>query len=433
MIGSPERRAVEKIQPAVVAGRGQEILVLIANDDGRRVEVGAFGGEPVLDRQRLAVQRDDRVRVGSRGVPGGVRLALGGRRAKRDVERAVGSERGPGRSCDAGAAGLPRCDLATRPLDRQIERPHGIRGGPTVVRSARVDDAVNEDQRGGLRAGRQECRWRLRVGAVAREQRVQIAVASDDVHGIDAAEGNRRCGGVSSTGLRLLRRRGSRAAAPLCRRHLSEHGRPAPRLADGAAAASAASTAASARECRRRQHRAPRWCRNKPAGTGPGARGRSTGRRRVVQMRGPVRPREIRVDREDPIGAPSDESKCFEPAEADQPVEQDRLSERVELSGLVVEAVLPEKLKFALRDRVFRQASVGPDPCRPLCVGTDSRPLAAATPLGLHPDDGKQDAAEDDGQRECSVFEAHDGRPDLRAQSVGLHRAPAALRSMPKQ
>jgi hypothetical protein len=85
-------------------------------------------------------------------------------------------------------------------------------------------------------------------------------------------------------------------------------------------------------------------------------------------MRGPVRPREIRVDGEDPIGAPSDESQCFEAAEPDQPVEQNRLSERVELSGLVVEAVLPEELKFSLYDRVFRQACVGPHPCRPLCV-----------------------------------------------------------------
>jgi hypothetical protein len=63
VIGTAERRAVEQVEASVVCRDGDEILVLVAEEDRRRVEVGVGRGEPVLRLQGVAIQRDACARV----------------------------------------------------------------------------------------------------------------------------------------------------------------------------------------------------------------------------------------------------------------------------------------------------------------------------------------------------------------------------------
>ena len=211
VIGAAERRAIEQIQPAVVAGGRHEILVLVADDDRRRVEVGALGGEPVLRRQRLAIERDDRVRVGGRGPSPTQRPARGaapcpGRRraCRRFRARAPTCRRcWPRRSSTTRPCVRPRRQSDPAPRrhsGRRRSRPTCSRTRRRRRRSARTASALGG--RNGVGGSASD--------AVARAQRVQVAVAADDVDGIDAAERNRRRRGVAPRGLRPAAARQSR-------------------------------------------------------------------------------------------------------------------------------------------------------------------------------------------------------------------------------
>ena len=100
-------------------------------------------------------------------------------------------------------------------------------------------------------------------------------------------------------------------------------------------------------------------------------------RGRVVQVGRPVRPRQVGVDREQPIGAAPDEAEGLEPPVADQAVEQDGLGQRVPLARLVVELHLPEEAELPFLDGLPGQQRVPPHPGGALRVARRGRPLAA--------------------------------------------------------
>ena len=222
VIAAAERRRVEQIEAPVVRRGRDQIPVLVANDGRRRVEVGAWGCEPVLRHQRVAIEGDDRVGAGAAVAPV----------AERDIDRAVSAERQTGGPGDI--RGRPSSTTwAFRSLDRhgEIHRPQRVRRRAALAGGGRVDDAVDPDQRRWLRVGRKERHRRLHLRAVAdieavddsrrrrrrtADRRGRSQSARDRVHGLapqrSGAGGPRWASGWLSTAAPLP---GSPTALPL--------------------------------------------------------------------------------------------------------------------------------------------------------------------------------------------------------------------------
>jgi hypothetical protein len=175
VIAAAEGGAVEQVHAAVVRCYYDEVPVVVTDDDGRRVEVGAGSREPALQLQCFGLERDDRARV--------ARLFAAGRR---------GSGRGLGRSGvnrpvrAHGHAGGPGDAWTTRPpADRlrligvQIEGVDAVRDRTTAVRRGRVEDAVHQDQRPGPGVGRKKWQSGKALGPVVRVERADEPVAAE--------------------------------------------------------------------------------------------------------------------------------------------------------------------------------------------------------------------------------------------------------------
>ena len=285
VIAAAERGAIEQVEAAVVAGDGQVVLALVPEDHRRGVEVGLVAGEPVLHLERDPIEGDDRVRVARRG-----RAAGGEPRARRrrlgaggGVDDAARPERHASQAGDVGAARLPLRHLLLR--RQQIDPPDGVGHVAAAVRGARVDEAVDVDDRRRPRVGRQERHRRIDLAAVGDAQRAQQAVAADDPERIDAAEGD--AGHVAGgTGRRWRHVAAGRALRPRPP-HLAQRRGALARLAHGAGGASAAA-AETAAERRRRARRPPARRRDEAARAAPRAARDAAGRRGVGQVGGPV-------------------------------------------------------------------------------------------------------------------------------------------------
>ena len=229
-------------------------------------------------------------------------------------------------------------------LEAEIDRPHGIGRRTAAVRRAGVDDAVDENEACRPGAGRKEWDRRFCVGPVARQDGVEQSIGAHRVDGIDAAKRYRRHGRRIWHGAGGHRTGGSHRCSSALRgtaagggTRLAEHCGSGARCTDGAAAPpSPASAPRAAGRCRR-QTGAPARRRDQPTGARERARRLSAGIRRVVQHRRPVRLAQVGIDREHAIAAPADERERLEPAEPDQPIEEDRLGQRVHLPRVVLE------------------------------------------------------------------------------------------------
>ena len=91
----------------------------------------------------------------------------------------------------------------------------------------------------------------------------------------------------------------------------------------------------------------------------------------------------IGIDGEQPIRAAPDERERLEPPISDEQVLQNRLGERVQLSGLVIEGGLPQEAQAVLVDFCLRQARVAPDPASALRVEPARGPVGGGRARAL--------------------------------------------------
>ncbi len=221
----------------------------------------------------------------------------------------------------------------------------------------------------------------------------RVAVAGDDEDVVGrpasqstaaAASGWRRSRGCRSSRRSTAARRGviRRGSSPLV---LTDEGQAWRAFARFPNRASRTSTSSAATAAKRRHGDIGRTrCRcRQTARARPGAVCRRCDRR-IVDDRRPVDFCEIGVDRVHALGARADKRERFESAVRNQPIHQHRRRERVQLSRLVVELHLPEKLQLALLHGVFRQPRIGSHPRRTLRVALARGPLAAAASLRVH-------------------------------------------------
>ena len=240
------------------------------------------------------------------------------------------------------------------------------------MRCDRVDIPIHVDERRRAAVRRQERHRGLGDQAVADAKRPEQPVTAHRVERIHSAERN-----GSNRAARVRRGRwGIRRRRPASRRHLLQHCRPLSRLADPRRGAAATSTAA-ATEGAMGKRRAPARCGQQSAWAVGSRRGHAAGRHGVREMRGPVGPPEIGVDREQAVGAPAEEGECLEAAIADEAVLEDRLGQRLEPVRLVLECRLPQETELALLDGSPGEPIVGLRGARALCVGPARRPLAS--------------------------------------------------------
>ena len=109
------------------------------------------------------------------------------------------------------------------PVGAEIDCPHAIRRGATIVRGARVQHAIDKDQTGRVGVGRQKGNRRRAIGAIVRIDRARVTIARKDVDVVRwptaqpaataAAASRRRCRRTwsgASTGWNRIVRRGAR-------------------------------------------------------------------------------------------------------------------------------------------------------------------------------------------------------------------------------
>ena len=150
MIRSAERRRVEQQHASVLRRRGHDVPIVVPEDRRAGDELRRRLREPVLQLQRLRVERDDRVRL---AVAGG--LARTDRRDERPVLR----ERDGADDC--AAVGLPRHDRFGVAI--KIDRPDAVGCAAALPRCRRVERRAHRDGRGPLRVRGQERRRPLDV------------------------------------------------------------------------------------------------------------------------------------------------------------------------------------------------------------------------------------------------------------------------------
>ena len=189
MVRAAERLRIEQQDAAVLGRRGHDLLVPVPDDGRPGRELCSGLREPVLQLERLRIERDDRVRF---ALARRLTTTNGGE------QRPVGRKRH--RTHDRPAAGPPRHHRLRVAV--QIDRPDGVGRAATTARGRRIQAGVDRDRRGPPRVRRQEGCGALHILSGRQTEHVQQAVAGDHVPdtGRTGQESEGSCGSLFARG-----------------------------------------------------------------------------------------------------------------------------------------------------------------------------------------------------------------------------------------